>query len=105
MSNQHIRGECARWAILASLVLTVGLAACNGQAGSTPKPTPARAPTAAEPAGQAAITVRSSITGAVGEAGQYLAQSQGYFTTEGLAVEFVTRDTTIALATLFTGQI
>jgi NitT/TauT family transport system substrate-binding protein len=105
MSNQHIGGDGARWAILASFVLTVGLAACNGQAGTTPKPTTARAPTAAKPAGQAAITVRSSITGAVGEAGQYLAQSQGYFTTEGLAVEFVTRDTTIALATLITGQI
>jgi ABC-type nitrate/sulfonate/bicarbonate transport system substrate-binding protein len=103
--NHHGNDRVAHWAILGATTLAIGLASCTAQVGTTPAPTTMLVTAAATPGGPGPTLVRSSIAGTIGEAGQYLAQSQGYFAQEGLTVDFVKRDTTVAFAILIAGQI
>ncbi|MBV9328500.1 MAG: ABC transporter substrate-binding protein [Chloroflexi bacterium] len=50
-------------------------------------------------------TVRSGSAGVMGEAGQQLAQAQGYFAQEGVAVNFVKVDASTVFTTLIAGQV
>src|SRR5207253_10811602 len=81
--------------VLASTAfLVLGLVACSR---SAPIPTPRAmiSPTTV-PASQELTTVRAGVIGGLGEAGQYLAQSQGYFSHEGVAIDFTRQDPSTA---------
>src|SRR6266851_4483797 len=96
---QVSRNVALAWLLVCVLAATA-FAAC-GRGSDTPTPTRAIAgPLATEPA-----TVRAGVVGALGEAGQYLAQSQGYFATQQLAVEFVRIDPSSVLIALIAGQV
>ena len=104
MAHQQISRGLARAGVLTSIALALaGIFACTGQP-VTPAPATMIASTD-YPAAQAQTTVRSGVAGALGEAGQQLAQSQGYFAQEGLTTEFVKVDPSAALTTLIAGQV
>jgi NitT/TauT family transport system substrate-binding protein len=83
-----------RW--LCSGLVVLGVLAC------APSPAPPAAPSPAAPAAPVAtpaarapdapLTVRVGTTGALAEAGQYLALDRGYFAEEGLQIEYVPFD-------------
>jgi NitT/TauT family transport system substrate-binding protein len=79
----------------------LAIAACSSGA---PSPATPIAPTA-YPVAQTQETVRSGSAGVLGEAGQQLAQSQGYFAQEGLAIDFVKVDASTVFTTLIAGQV
>jgi NitT/TauT family transport system substrate-binding protein len=104
MAIQHASGPVQRAGVLASIaVLVGGLLACSGPAPII-RPTAMVSPTPTS-AGQEPTTVRAGVVGGLGEAGQYLAQSQGYFSQEGLAIEFTRADPSTVLSALIAGGV
>jgi NitT/TauT family transport system substrate-binding protein len=57
------------------------------------------------PAGQEQTTVRAGVVGSIGEAGQYLAQSKGYFAQQGISADFVKVDPASVAAALTAGEV
>ena len=49
--------------------------------------------------------VRAGVVGGPGEAGQYIAQSQGYFAQEGIAIDFTRVDPSTVFTALITGGV
>jgi NitT/TauT family transport system substrate-binding protein len=49
--------------------------------------------------------VRAGVVGGLGEAGQYLAQSQGYFSQQGLAIDFTKADPSTVFTALISGGV
>jgi NitT/TauT family transport system substrate-binding protein len=104
MAYQHVSGPVQRASVLASIaVLVVGLGACTGVAPG-PTATAMVSPTGT-PAAQGLTTVRAGVVGSLGEAGQYLAQSQGYFSDEGLAIDFTRVDPSTVFTALLAGDV
>jgi NitT/TauT family transport system substrate-binding protein len=104
MGHQYISRRLARTGVLALIACALaGTLACTGQA-VTPTPATVIAPTA-YPAAQVLETVRSGSAGVMGEAGQQLAQSQGYFAQEEIAIDFVKVDASTVFTTLLAGQV
>src|SRR5712692_3607217 len=104
MAHQHISRGLARTGVVAWIGFALtGILACTGQ-GVTPAPATVIA-TPAYPAAHARETVRSGSSGVLDEAGQQLAQSQGYFAQEGVAIDFVKVDASTVFATLIAGQV
>jgi NitT/TauT family transport system substrate-binding protein len=104
MAYQYLSRGLARTGVLAWIIFALAaILACSGPA-VTPAPVTAIAPTA-YPATQTLETVRSGSAGALGEAGQQLAQSQGYFAQEGIAIDFFKVDASTVVTTLITGQV
>jgi len=88
--------------VLASIALATGVAACTGQlAERTAAPQEATGPLGS----QGLIQVRAGTGSGIGAAGQVLAQSEGYFTLEGLAIDTVNVDPSNALAAVLDGEI
>jgi NitT/TauT family transport system substrate-binding protein len=79
----------------------LAIAACSSGA---PSPATPIARTA-YPVAQTQETVRSGSAGVLGESGQQLAQSKGYFAQEGLAIDFVKVDASTVFTTLIAGQV
>jgi NitT/TauT family transport system substrate-binding protein len=103
MAHQQMRRALARIEVRAFIIFALtGLLACSGQTGVALATV--NAPTAYA-AAQTLETVRSGSAGVVGESGQQLAQSQGYFADEGLAVDFVKVDASTVFTTLIAGQV
>jgi NitT/TauT family transport system substrate-binding protein len=101
--NQRTRGRMRCAGIFASIaLLVVGLTACTGPA---PIPTPTAIVSPTGPAAAASTTVRAGVVGSLGEAGQYLAESQGYFRDEGLAIEFTKADPSTVFTALMAGGV
>jgi NitT/TauT family transport system substrate-binding protein len=101
MAHQKFKASLARASVHASLLVALGASACSGL-------TPALAPTtssATTPTAPAAITVRAGTGTGIGRAGQLLAQSDGYFAAEGLAIDSFNSDPSTTLAALLAGQI
>jgi NitT/TauT family transport system substrate-binding protein len=100
------RSSCATAGtrVLAAFALVVAVAGCTTQA---PTPTPTASAThAAIPAAQQMTTVHAaSATAAIGNAGQLLAQTQGYFAQEALLIDEVKTDPSTTLPALLAGQI
>ncbi len=104
MACQHISPSVARRCALACSILVFGGAACSGQA-VAPTPVAVVAPTVT-PVAHGPMRVRASSVGVLGEAGEILADSQGYFVQQDLATEFVKIDVASNLvAALTSGQI
>jgi len=103
MACQHISSSLARMCALASSILVFGGAACSGQA-VAPTPVAVVAPNAT-PVAHEPMSVRAGKLGVLGEAGELLAHSQGYFAQQELTVEFVNVDPSTVVAALTSGQI
>jgi len=104
MIHQHVRRRVARPGALAAIACVLaGALACTAQP-ANPAATAVISPTA-PPAAHALNTVRSGSAGVMGEAGQQLAQAQGYFAQEGVAVNFVKVDASTVFSTLIAGQV
>ena len=98
MNHQYVRRGLARPGALAAIACVVaGALACTAQP-AIPAATDVLSPTAA-PTGHVLKTVRSGSAGVMGEAGQQLAQAQGYFAQEGVAVNFVKVDASTVFTT------
>ena len=103
MADRIIHWSVARASAITGIALAIGTTACIPPA---VPPTPAAVVSATPTsAGQTEIRVRSSVAGAIGQSGQYLAQSQGYFAQEGLSVDLVQGDPSNAFAALLAGEI
>jgi ABC-type nitrate/sulfonate/bicarbonate transport system substrate-binding protein len=100
---RHVDRGIALAGAMAGIALGIGVAACDQQA-AAPTAVAVVAPTATL-SGQAPKTVRSHVTGAIGQAGQYLAESQGYFAQEGLTVDFVKGDPSTGFVSLLAGEL
>src|SRR6266852_2083534 len=103
MACQPISPSVARMCVLVCSILAIGGAACSGQA-VAPTPVAVVAPTAT-PVAHGPMSVRAGKLGVLGEAGELLAHSQGYFTQQELTVEFVNVDPSTVVAALTSGQI
>ncbi len=103
MACQHISSGVARMCVLACSIMAIGGAACSGQA-VAPTLVAVVAPTAT-PVAQGPMSVRAGRVGVLGEAGELLAQSQGYFAQQKLVIEVVNVDPSTVIATLTSGQI
>jgi NitT/TauT family transport system substrate-binding protein len=99
------RHQISRGPVRAGVIVfaLAGILACSGPT-VTPAPATAIAPTA-NPAPQGPLQVRAGVAGALGEAGQYLAQSQGYFAQEEVAIDFIKVDPSTVFTTLIAGQV
>lgn len=102
MAHRHVNRQVARAGALAFITLGIGLAGCDPRSAALGGPSQQAAAT---PSGQAPKTVRSQVAGAIGQAGQFLAQSQGYFAEEGLTVELVKGDPSTGFVSLLAGDI
>ncbi len=103
MADRIIDWGIARAGAIAGIALAIGTLACAPPAATT-APVAAVSPTPTS-AGQTVKRVRVSVAGALGQAGQYLAQSQGYFAQEGLSVDLVQGDPSNAFTALFAGEV
>src|SRR5712691_7907383 len=103
MACQYISSSVARLCVLACSILVFGGAACSGQA-VAPTPVAVVAPTAT-PVARGPMSVRAGKLGVLGEAGELLAHSQGYFAQQELTIEFVNVDPSTVIAALTSGQI
>ena len=88
--------------VLASIAVAVGVAACTGQ---VVEPPAAAVEATGTLGGQGLIQVRAGTGSGIGQAGQVLAQSEGYFTLEGLAIDTVNVDPSNSLAAVLDGEI
>jgi NitT/TauT family transport system substrate-binding protein len=101
---QQISRRLARTSMLAFVAVALaGAFASTGQA--IPSAQAWAIGQTASRAAQTQRTVRVGVAGLVTQAGFYLAQSQGYFAEEGLAVEFVPVEPSTVFPTLIAGQI
>jgi len=103
MTFRCISDHLVRASVLLSIIAAVGLGACASPPESSSQ-TPSQTPTASV-ANPAPATVRVATAGALGQAGQYLAQANGYFADEGLSDEFVNMDPDASLAGLISGEV
>jgi ABC-type nitrate/sulfonate/bicarbonate transport system substrate-binding protein len=103
MTDRIVDWSVARAGAITGIVLAIGIMACAPPRATT-APVAVVSPTAAS-AGQAEKRIRVSVAGALGQAGQYLAQSQGYFAQEGLSVDLVQGDPSNAFTALLAGEL
>ncbi len=103
MACQPISPSVARMCVLVCSILAIGGAACSGQA-VAPTPVAVVASTAT-PVAQGPMSVRAGRAGVLGEAGELLAHSKGYFVQQDLAIEFVNVDPSTVVTALTSGQI
>ncbi len=104
MAHQQLGHRLTRTGVQAIIALALaGTLACAGQTVS-PVPATVNAPTA-HPAAQTPVTVRLGSSGALGQAGQQLAERQGYFAQEGLRIDFVKVDASTVFTTVIAGQV
>jgi NitT/TauT family transport system substrate-binding protein len=104
VAHQYISSRLARTGVLAFIAFALaGILAFSGRA-ATPAPATVIAPTA-HIAAQALQTVGSARAGVLGQAGQQLAESQGYFAEEGVAIDFVAVDASTVFTTVISGGV
>src|SRR6202521_4378263 len=104
MAPQRIGRRLARTSMLAFVLLALaGAFASSGQA--TPLAHAKAIGRTAYNAAQTPDTVRVGVAGVISQSPLYLAQSQGYFAEEGVAVDFVSVEPSTVFPTLIAGQV
>jgi hypothetical protein len=86
MAYQSIHAAAARAGVVVTIALALGVGACSAPV-AVPTSIVTVAPTVVRAARGLTTVHAASATMAIGAAGQILAQTEGYFAEEGLAID------------------